>query len=370
MKKLGFFLTILIIALFLKAQDNYKDVTSNYKVYKEGETVSVITDYHKTGGMPNAGVDLQAGSVTGVFGIGGHTAVKVPAFDYGLGSEKFVGIYENTAIFEKTMSLLFSKNGHNHPYFFIQVTDPQFGMFENNNGFEKETYLYEKSVKEINRLKPDFVVITGDFVNDPKDMSQIAEFKRITVKIDSKIPVYYTPGNHDIGKIPDYLSINSYIKNYGYDKFAFKHKNSQFIGFNSCIIKANTPDFEQRQYDWLKKMLAKSKKARHIIIFCHYQFFVKSFDEPETYSNIGILNREKYLTLFDANKVKVVFSGHLHNNAYAKFGEMELVTTSAVGKPMAKAPSGFRIVKVYSDRIESVYYGLDEIPESITFDQK
>jgi hypothetical protein len=47
---------------------------------------------------------------------------------------------------------------------------------------------------------------------------------------------------------------------------------------------------------------------------------------------------------------------------------MEMVTTSAVGKPLAKAPSGIRIVKVYSDRIESVYYGLDEIPETITFD--
>jgi len=56
------------------------------------------------------------------------------------------------------------------------------------------------------------------------------------------------------------------------------------------------------------------------------------------------------------------------NNGFAKYGDMEMVTTSAVGKPLAKAPSGIRIVKVYSDRIESVYYGLDEIPETITFD--
>ncbi|GAH89214.1 unnamed protein product, partial [marine sediment metagenome] len=47
------------------------------------------------------------------------------------------------------------RKNNDRPYFFIQVTDPQFGMFEENNGFEKETGLYGKAVKRINRLMPD-----------------------------------------------------------------------------------------------------------------------------------------------------------------------------------------------------------------------
>jgi hypothetical protein len=43
------------------------------------------------------------------------------------------------------------------------------------------------------------------------------------------------------------------------------------------------------------------------------------------------------------------------------------VTTSAVGKPLGKAPSGLRIVKVYRDKIEHSFYGLDELPLSVTF---
>jgi len=58
--------------------------------------------------------------------------------------------------------ILTAQKKHAKPYFFIQITDPQFGMFESNKGFQKETELYEKAVKEINGLKPDFVVITGD----------------------------------------------------------------------------------------------------------------------------------------------------------------------------------------------------------------
>ena len=159
--------------------------------------------------------------------------------------------------------VLIAQNKHDSfPYFFIQITDPQFGMFENNNRFEKETELYEKAVVDINRLKPDFVVVTGDLVNNPTDTSQIAEFKRITAKIDHSIPVYLTPGNHDLKNVPDSTSINKYIKNYGYEWFSFEHKGSRFIGFNSSLIKAKFPYLEQFQYEWLEKELHSSKNAR------------------------------------------------------------------------------------------------------------
>ena len=69
-----------------------------------------------------------------------------------------------------TISIAQVKN-QNDPWFFIQITDPQFGMFTKNEGFEKETILYEKAVDKINKLKPDFVVITGDFVHSQKSAS-------------------------------------------------------------------------------------------------------------------------------------------------------------------------------------------------------
>ena len=254
------------------------------------------------------------------------------------------------------------------PFFFVQMTDPQFGFFDAKNGFVKETELYEKAVNAINRLNPDFVVITGDLVSNYDDKSKIAEFKRITAKINSKTPVYLSPGNHDIGKSPTQQNIDSYISEYGYDKFSFKHKKSLFIGLNSFIIKDNTPGLEQLQFDWLKKELSKGKRAKHIVLFCHYPFFINAFDEPDIYFNIPIETRNRYLALFKENNVDAVFAGHLHKNGSAKYGNMQMITTSAVGKPLGKDPSGIRIVKVYPDRIESVYYGLDEIPETITFD--
>ena len=259
------------------------------------------------------------------------------------------------------------KNGPYAPWFFIQLTDPQFGMFENNAGYEKETALYEKAVVSINKLNPDFVVITGDFVNDSKSDAQINEFKRITSKINKGIPVYYTPGNHDLGNIPDKQSLTRYKKNYGRDQFAFTHKGCDFIGFNSSFIKAGIQPSEQKQFKWLTRELKKGRKATHIILFCHYPFFNKAADEPEAYSNIQPAYREKYLSLFESHNVAAVFSGHYHNNALNQYKGVQLITTSALGKPLGKAPSGMRIVKIYHDKIEYEYDGLDELPDLIDF---
>lgn len=253
--------------------------------------------------------------------------------------------------------------GDKSPYFFIQLSDPQLGFYPDS--LEKEIALYEKAVKEINRLKPDFVVITGDLVNKERDENQLSEFKRITSNIDKKIPVYLTPGNHDVGNSPTQEDIDFYESIYGYDKFSFEHKNSRFIGINSNLIKANTPGLESAQYDWLEKELAKGQQSDHIIIFCHHSFFISKPNEPEQYFNIGIKTRDKYLTLFKKYDVTAVFAGHYHRNGYGKYGNMEMVTTSAIGEPLGKDPPGFRVVKVYKNKIEHPYYSLDSMPGRI-----
>jgi len=251
------------------------------------------------------------------------------------------------------------------PLFVIQLTDPQFGMFEKNKSFEKESILYKKAIVDVNRLQPDFVVITGDFVHDQNSENQIDEFRSITSKIKPDIPVYLIPGNHDIGRVPTKRSLRQYQKNYGADRFSFMHKNSFFIGINSGLIKADLPKAEKKQFKWLKRQLKKARNADQIVVFCHYPFFNRSVDEPEAYSNIGPAAREKYLTLFEEYGVDAVFAGHYHNNALNSFNGVELVTTSAVGKPLGEAPSGFRIIKIEDDNVSHEYFGLEKVPEKL-----
>jgi serine/threonine-protein phosphatase CPPED1 len=282
-----------------------------------------------------------------------------------MGSKKLLFILAILVL--KSVTLFAQNDKPVDPWFFIQLSDPQFGMFDKNQGFEKETIIYEKAVEKVNILKPDFVIITGDFVHDQNSGSQIEEFKRITAKISPKIPVYYSPGNHDIGQVPDKQSLKKYKKNYGSDRFSFRHKGSLFIGFNTCLIKAKLEEPGQQQFRWLTKKLQGSGNPPHIMLFTHYPFFNKTVDEPSAYSNIDLEYRKKYLDLFTTYHVDAVFSGHYHNNSFSTYGKTQLVTTSALGKPLGKAPSGLRIVKVYPERIEHEYYGLEELPDSVCF---
>ncbi len=261
-----------------------------------------------------------------------------------------------------------AQNGKlSYPFFIVQMTDPQFGFLDNND-FSGETVLYEKAVEKINSLKPAFVVITGDFVHDKSNQAQWDEFDRITAKIDKLIPVWLSPGNHDIGMPPVQEDLDKYIRKYGYDRFSFRIRKSMFIGLNTCLIKSGNNEQEQVQYDWLQRELKKGNRARHLILFGHYPFFIKSPDEAETYSNIALDLRPKYLDLFKNSGVDAVFSGHLHNNAEGSSGDTEMIVTSAVGRPLGEAPSGIRIIRVHKDRITHAYYPLDQVPEKVVFD--
>lgn len=72
---------------------------------QDPNTLVVITADHETGGMALTGGDLSTGEVEGTFATTGHSSVMVPVFAHKAGSEAFAGIYENTDILAKLLSL-------------------------------------------------------------------------------------------------------------------------------------------------------------------------------------------------------------------------------------------------------------------------
>ena len=252
----------------------------------------------------------------------------------------------------------FSSVAQNKIIQIVQITDPQFGFFDENKSFGKETVLYTEAIRQINELKPDFVVITGDFVNNSKDIKQIEEFKRITTALNDEIPLYLSPGNHDLGQNPTKEDFEFYFSNYGkgYDRFSFKYNDSYFIGLNSVIIKSGTNNKEEKkQFRWLKKELKKAKSSEMIILFTHYPFFIRDFHENETYSNQSKEVRLKYFNLFEKYGVDAIYAGHLHNNAETSYNNIKMITTNAAGRPLGKAEPGYRLIEIKDGVVSSEY---------------
>ncbi len=70
---------------------------------QDGETLVIITADHETGGLTLIGGDVKTGKVEGAFSTDGHSSVIVPVYAYGSQAQRFAGIYENTAIFNKML---------------------------------------------------------------------------------------------------------------------------------------------------------------------------------------------------------------------------------------------------------------------------
>lgn len=250
------------------------------------------------------------------------------------------------------------------PFFFLQLSDPQFGFMDNNKSISAETEAMNKAVTAINQLKPPFVVITGDFVNNSKNKEQIAAYKSMIAQIDSSVKVYMIPGNHDIGKVSR-ASIDNYKKNYGEPHFSFRYGDCAFIGIDSNIIKEEDKEREEVQFKWLEQELQKTKDARFKFVFTHCSVFLKRMDEPVNYSNFSLPMREKYVRLFQKYGVNAIFAGHLHNNAYGKVGNMEMITIGPVGKVLGTGYQGMNLVKVYPDRFISEFIALNQLPKEV-----
>jgi 3',5'-cyclic AMP phosphodiesterase CpdA len=230
------------------------------------------------------------------------------------------------------------------PFFFIQLSDPQFGMFTTNRDFAQETANFEFAVATVNRLRPKFVVITGDLVNKPGDAAQIAEFKRIVGKIDPAISVYNVAGNHDLENVPTPASVAAYTNQFGPAYYTFRHGGFAGLVLNSSVIHSpqQTTNELAAQDKWLRTELerARGDGAQHIVVFQHHPWFLKSADETNQYFNIPKERRAPHLALFREFGVKYLFSGHYHRNAVARDGDIEAVTTWAGGPAAGRRQVG------------------------------
>jgi 3',5'-cyclic AMP phosphodiesterase CpdA len=252
------------------------------------------------------------------------------------------------------------------PFSFIQMSDPQFGMFAENRGFQHETANLEFAVAAANRLHPKFVVITGDLVNQAGNASQIAEYQRITATLDPSIRLYSVAGNHDVGNQPTTAGLAAWRERFGPDYYSFRYDD--FAGFvlNSSLIAAPDKVREEagKQEAWLVAELEKARRegAKRLVVFQHHPWFLSDAGEADQYFNIPTAARERYLALFRKYGVTHVFAGHYHRNAEGRTGSLEMITTGPVGKPLDDARSGIRLVNVTDAGIEHRYFDFGQLP--------
>jgi 3',5'-cyclic AMP phosphodiesterase CpdA len=241
-------------------------------------------------------------------------------------------------------------------------------MFSKDQNFEHETVNFEFAIANANRLKPAFVVVTGDLINQAGNAAEATEYKRIAAKLDRRIPLYSMPGNHDVNNEPTRQSLAWYREHFGPDYYTFHSGEMEGIVLNSNLEKGtkDVPNEAAQMETWLRTELAKARNSgvKRVIVFQHIPFFVKDAEEDDTYDNIPKDVRRRYLALLHQYGVEYVFSGHFHAaTPDARDGDLRQVITGPVGLPLRGGKSGLRVVTVVPGGVSHHYYDLGEIPE-------
>ena len=253
-------------------------------------------------------------------------------------------------------------------FMFVQLSDTQFGFSNSDKDFVQDTANAEFAVATVNRLKPAFVIITGDLVNKPGDAAQMAEYARVVAKIDRAIPRYDVAGNHDVENAPTPASLAAYRARVGKDIYTFRHGPLLGLVLNSSII--HSPQDAQAEYaaqdQWLRAELprARASGAKHVVIFQHHPWFLQRADEPDQYFNIPRVRRDPLLQLFRESGITTLISGHLHRATEADDAGLRSIVTGPVSRPLG-GQSGLRVFVVTDTEIRHRYYSFGEIPYSI-----
>lgn len=236
---------------------------------------------------------------------------------------------------------------------FVQLCDTQLGM----GGYEHDLRTFQQAVKQINELKPDFVVVCGDLVDQSNDSSYV-DF--ISIKEGFEIPCYVAPGNHDVGNVPNDTTLSYYRKTIGADYYQFHHKQHAFIVTNTQLWKINVAQESEKHNTWFKETVeAPNDRSYPKFVIGHYPLYTESPDEEEHYFNLPVPTREDLLALFKENNVVAYLSGHTHKLTINDYENIQLVSGETTSKNFDERPYGYRLWEVSWDTIKHHFVPLD-----------
>lgn len=233
-------------------------------------------------------------------------------------------------------------------------------------GFQWDADRYREAISAANALRPAFVVMGGDMIDDPASDEQLETLLRITSVLDPDIPMLWVAGNHDIAADtvhPTTHSIEKYRETFGPDYYGFDHGPVRFLVLNTVVIDSpqNVPGKLDEQLAWFEWEVDRAREQQtQVVLFGHHPLFLDHPDEDDSYWNLPGEQRARLLEVIHRGRIKHAFAGHWHRNSVARDGEFEMVTSGPVGYPLGDDPSGIRLVSVERGEIKHRYSALGD----------
>ncbi|MBX3161310.1 MAG: metallophosphoesterase family protein [Deltaproteobacteria bacterium] len=233
------------------------------------------------------------------------------------------------------------------PYSFIVAGDSRYGL-------EPHRRIVERIVQEV----PDFVLGTGDMVDDGSRQDQWQQFFDIEQRLLRDYVYFPAVGNHDRqgrGRTADtYRAYFSVPENGGDTEryYAFTYADTRFLVLDSNIYSFALVD----QTSWLERELIAARQdaaIHHIFVVMHHPPFSISL-----HGGARDL-RERWTPLFAKYQVSAVFSGHDHVYSRAEHDGVRYFVSGGGGAPLYPLrPHSHPIDVAAVKKFERVYHYL------------
>jgi outer membrane protein assembly factor BamB/predicted phosphodiesterase len=229
-------------------------------------------------------------------------------------SEFFQRIPAGVTQFAADFALSPSAKTSETDFSFVQATD----MHVRN---ELDTAELIEDLEEILPLQPDFVVATGDEINNGHGRAAgMYPHYKAAIK-DFPVPVFHVVGNHDV-------PVEIYEDFLGPPYYAFNYGGRHFVVLNS--MSDVSP-----QLDWLQREIAMQPKNVELVVFQHYP--------PE----------KALLEFLSQYNTRAVISGHWHSSRVFQYKNILCVNSPPLRYGgFAMAPRGFRTVTFHKGQID------------------
>lgn len=181
---------------------------------------------------------------------------------------------------------------------------------------------FEEILQRIAALQPAFLVLTGDMIHgqyyaDPVDRDALrADWERLDAGLARLgIPVYRTPGNHDIHNRP---TLEVYLERYPRPPLAIPYRNCLLILLDSLGIDRHQDQeghwlahggepLDDAQVQFIAKALESQDQYDHVFLFMHHN---TQWRDPSA------AWWEQVHPLLRGGKTRAVFSGDPWENKY------------------------------------------------------
>jgi hypothetical protein len=212
--------------------------------------------------------------------------------------------------------------GKDVPFTFLVVGDSRFYM-------EQHRRVVDRMSQEV----PDFVLGTGDMVDDGSREEQWQQYFDVENKFLRDNVYFPAVGNHDRqgrGRTADTYRAYFSVPENGADTeryYAFSYANSRFLILDSNIHSFALTD----QTAWMERELIAARQdpaVKHVFVVMHHPPFSISLHG----GNKDL--RERWTPLFEKYQVSAVFSGHDHVYSRAEHEGIHYFVTGGGGAPL------------------------------------